>query len=158
MIIAFDNDGNFRRHQRGLSVQVGVGKRAVILSENLFMRRQGQHPGRAPVAISPCPSIVLYGAGSPLLVDYEETCRRCGLEIVAIVKNIECPSCTSDPAKVLELSAASRELFDHDVAIPLFTPGNRRKAFEEVASLGAQRFRPLIDPSAILPTAVTIER
>src|SRR4051812_16779052 len=124
MIIAFDDDGSFRRHHPGLTVQLGVGKRAIIISENLFMSRHGQRPDPARSATLP---IVLYGAGSPLLADYEETCRRSGLNVVAIVKNIECPSFALDPGKLLELSAASRELFDHNVAIPLFTPGNRRK-------------------------------
>ncbi|HEY0569887.1 MAG TPA: DapH/DapD/GlmU-related protein [Xanthobacteraceae bacterium] len=91
-------------------------------------------------------------------MDYEETCLRNGLAVVAIIKNFEGQSFASDVEKVVEVSLAGRELFRHSVAIPLFTPGHRRAALEQVISFGATRFDPLLDRTAVLPSSLSVDR
>lgn len=101
-------------------------------------------------------SIVLYGAGSPVLVDAEETCIRCGMQIVAIVQNIDGESFATHAEKVLPLVSVTQEHLSHTVTITLFTPAHRKFALDQVTTLGAKRFEPLIDPSAILPSSLEV--
>lgn len=101
-------------------------------------------------------NIVLYGAGSPVLVDAEETCIRRGLNIAAIVHNFDGEFFAIHAEKVLALADVTSKLLVHSLTIPLLTPGFRKFAFDQVKALGAKRFDPLIDPSAILPSSLDV--
>ena len=101
-------------------------------------------------------NIILYGAGSPVLVDAEETCIRCGLEIVAIVHNFGESTFAIHTEKILALSEVTLELLKFSVTIPLFTPGHRKFALDQAIAAGAKQFDPLIDPTAILPSSLKI--
>lgn len=101
-------------------------------------------------------SIVLYGAGSPVLVDAEESCIRNGLQIVAIVQNLDGESFALHAEKVIPLNSVTTEHLLHTVTIPLFTPGHRKSALDQATALGAKRFEPLLDSSAILPSSLEI--
>ena len=101
-------------------------------------------------------SVVLFGSGSPLIVDVEETCRRLNLPIVAIVKNREGADYAINAAVQISLDDTTPELFFHPVVIPLFTPANRKVALEDVRARGAGTFDPLIDPTAILPSTLDV--
>ena len=97
------------------------------------------------------PSILLYGAGSPILGDVAETCRRLGRPVVGVVQNIaEAPPVERGFA-ILRPSELTIEQLRLCMTIPLFSPANRRFAWAEAFALGARRFEPLIDPTAILP-------
>ena len=100
--------------------------------------------------------IVLYGAGSPVLVDAEETCIRQGLKIAAIVHNFDGECFAIHAEKVLALADVTSILLEHPLTIPLLTPGFRKFARDQAIALGAKRFDPLIDPSAILPSSLDI--
>ena len=47
-------------------------------------------------------SVVLFGCGSRMIVDVEESCARLGLEIAAIVKNFEGPDCALSDGRVVK--------------------------------------------------------
>jgi acetyltransferase-like isoleucine patch superfamily enzyme len=101
-------------------------------------------------------SIVLYGAGSPVLVDAEESCIRNGLQIAAIVQNFNGESFAVHAEKVIPLLSVTPEHLSHTVSIPLFTPAHRKFALDQVKTLGAKRFDPLIDFCAILPLSLEV--
>jgi len=96
-------------------------------------------------------SVVLFGAGSPLIVDYEETCERLGITIASIIRNIDCQDMASDTGKIIAVADMPRDLLALPFAIPLFSPANRRSAHLHAAALGATSFATLIDPTSILP-------
>jgi len=101
-------------------------------------------------------SVVLYGAGSPIIVDIEETCLRCGLLVKAIIDNVDGETYAIDKSKIVGATNITPELLDLSITIPLFTPAYRKFAFDQIKALGAKRFNPLIDPTAILPKSLTI--
>ena len=101
-------------------------------------------------------SVVLYGAGSPVIVDIEETCLRRGLLVKAIIANVDGENFAIDKSKIVGAADISPELLDLSITIPLFTPAHRKFAFDQARALGATRFNPLIDPTAILPKSLTI--
>ena len=102
-------------------------------------------------------SIILYGAGSPILGDVEDTCRRLGRTIEAVVQNIADAVPVEPGRRIIrhvELTAAQLKLC---FAFPLFGPANREFAWSEAVGLGARTFEPLVDPTAILPFRLTLE-
>jgi sugar O-acyltransferase (sialic acid O-acetyltransferase NeuD family) len=101
-------------------------------------------------------TVVLYGAGSPVVVDAEETCIRRGLPVAAIVRNIEGEIFARDTSKVIDLADFTPPLLAHSLTIPLFTPAHRKYARDQATALGARRFDPLIDPTAVLPASLTM--
>ena len=101
-------------------------------------------------------SVVLYGAGSPILADIEETCIRCNLLVEAIINNVAGETFACDKSKIVELNDITAQLLEHSLTIPLFTPAHRKFAFDQATGLGAKRFDPLIDPTAILPVSITM--
>ncbi len=100
------------------------------------------------------PSVVLFGAGSPIIVDVEESCTRCGWTIAAVVKNVAGPVYSGLPSLVADPGCVA--LADHPVLIPLFTPANRRHGLEHAVSLGASAFAVLLDPTSVLPRRIEI--
>jgi sugar O-acyltransferase (sialic acid O-acetyltransferase NeuD family) len=100
------------------------------------------------------PHVVLFGAGSPIIVDVEETCSRWGWRIVAVVKNVPGDIHASGEARIVEATLETR--LDHPVVVPLFSPANRRHAWHHAVSLGASTFPSLIDPTSILPRRIEI--
>jgi acetyltransferase-like isoleucine patch superfamily enzyme len=101
--------------------------------------------------------VVLFGAGSPIIVDVEETCRRTAIEIVAIIRNLDVPTVALNQHKIIDLARAAVELVQLPVVLPLFTPANRLHAREEAFTWGARHFLSLIDVTAILPESIVVE-
>lgn len=107
-----------------------------------------------PTASPDAPGVVLFGAGSPIIVDIEEACARRGWQIAAVIRNVpgevyatgEAPIIDATPALHLELP----------VLLPLFSPANRRRAWQHALALGATRFPALTDPTAILPRHIQL--
>jgi sugar O-acyltransferase (sialic acid O-acetyltransferase NeuD family) len=100
------------------------------------------------------PEIVLFGAGSPIIVDIEETCARAGWPIAAVIQNVPGDIHALGDAPVLRATPDLR--LNHPVLLPLFSPANRRRAHQDATDRGATRFPTLIDPTSILPQRVTI--
>lgn len=95
--------------------------------------------------------VVLFGIGSPIVVDIEESLHRAGLRIAAGVRNRPGPSHLSDDECILEAEELGAGLLDRPFLVPLFTPGHRQQAAREAAQLGLYRPFSLIDPSVAVP-------
>src|SRR3954452_14071337 len=67
--------------------------------------------------------VMLFGAGSPVIVDVEESCARCGWRIIAVVKNVPGDVYASDDSPLVEAGPDLR-LID-PVLLPLFSPANQ---------------------------------
>lgn len=98
--------------------------------------------------------IVIYGAGSSIVVDFEETCLRNGLDVAAIVKNHGDESWAIKAEKVVGLDRFKEAFLDYALAVALFTPGNRKFAVDQARALGASCFMPLFDQTAIIPRSL----
>ncbi len=98
-------------------------------------------------------SVVLYGVGSPIIVDVEQTCMRLGIPILATIKNIDGDDFSTRSDDTIYIDSVDAELFTHPIAVPLFTPGHRQNALKELKSRGANDFACLIDPTAIVPSS-----
>ncbi|MEJ0016214.1 MAG: DapH/DapD/GlmU-related protein [Acetobacteraceae bacterium] len=85
-------------------------------------------------------------------MEFEESCARRGWRIAAVVRNVAGPVHAEGDAPVIEVTSGLR--LDHPVLLPLFTPANRRTAWEQAVRLGAQAFPTLVDPTAILPRRI----
>lgn len=95
-------------------------------------------------------SLVLFGVGSPLIVEYEETCRRLGIVIVAAVRNRAGEVFLSPGPRLVEAGLIDAGLLEVACLCPLFTPGNRRVACEEADRLGFSFAPALVDPHAVV--------
>jgi acetyltransferase-like isoleucine patch superfamily enzyme len=96
--------------------------------------------------------IVLFGAGSAVIVEVEESCRRLGRPVRAIVQNTSDPYWAQDPTLICTLDQLDSRLFDYELMIPLFRPSNRRTALQQAVQLGARRFASIIDPTSTAPS------
>jgi hypothetical protein len=101
-------------------------------------------------------SIVLYGIGSPLLVDYEESCIRQGVAITGAVKNVAGPIYTSSTIPVYPADELPEGLVELPFVVPIFTPGRRRFAVEDAERRGFSRSFTLVDPTAIVARSTTV--
>ena len=100
------------------------------------------------------PTVALFGAGSPLIVDVEESCARAGWPVATAVRNVPGPAYSSPDVHLTDADDDTR--LDHPVLLPLFTPANRRKAWMDALARGARRFPALVDPTSILPRRISI--
>jgi len=100
-------------------------------------------------------SVTLFGVGSPIIVDIEESCRRAGWPIAMGVQNVPPPIHASDAVPIRVVTPGLR--LDGAVLLPLFSPTNRRFAWQQAVSLGATAFPPLVDPTTILPHRIAVE-
>ena len=95
--------------------------------------------------------LVIYGIGSPILGDVEESAYRAGAAIVLGIRNVAEPSRLSPEIPTCLPEDVPAELRDLPVLVPLFTPGHRQGAVGEAQSRGFARTAMLIDPTVIRP-------
>jgi sugar O-acyltransferase (sialic acid O-acetyltransferase NeuD family) len=103
----------------------------------------------------PIVRIILFGVRSPLAVDYEESCRRAGVEIVACVSVSGTPR-VFDADKVTELAD-----FHFSSDLPpfiacAFSPSRRQELTEMGIGLGLTLGQALVDPSSVIASTVRI--
>lgn len=96
-------------------------------------------------------SIVLFGAGSPLIQEYEETCRRLGASVAFGVNNYPSPAQASPALPVKEISELSADDLTLPYLVPIFTPANRKHAVAHAESLGFREAATLVDPTTTMP-------
>jgi sugar O-acyltransferase (sialic acid O-acetyltransferase NeuD family) len=101
-------------------------------------------------------SIIIYGVGSPSLVDVAESCARLRLPVAAWVHNIEGESFAPPDATVLRPADLTSELVRHAFLAPLFTPRNRYFAQAEARRHGLGRAATVIDPTAVVASSSTL--
>ncbi len=94
----------------------------------------------------PIPPLVLFGAGGPLGPELEESCRRAGLALTAILRNRAVPDFALDASLLADASSA---FAGAGFLCPLFTPAHRRIAAAEAEALGLIPAAALLDPTAI---------
>jgi sugar O-acyltransferase (sialic acid O-acetyltransferase NeuD family) len=95
-------------------------------------------------------SCVLYGIGSPLVVDYEESCARQGLAIVGAVKNVAGAVYTISAAPIYSADELPESLLSLPFIVPIFTPGRRRLAVDDAGRRGFSRSFTLVDATAVV--------
>lgn len=95
--------------------------------------------------------VVLYGVGSPIVVDFEESLSRAGITLAAGVRNVDGEAYLLDAAKVIEPAEVTERLSRLPFMIPLFTPGHRQAAATEAGRHGFREAFSLIDPSVVMP-------
>jgi len=101
-------------------------------------------------------AIILFGAWSPILGDVLETCARLGRTVVAVVQNLPDAPPSEPGLTVVRPGELSAEQLALSFVVPLFGPANRATAWKEAKALGARRFEPLIDPTAVVPTRLAL--
>lgn len=102
-------------------------------------------------------SVILYGAGSPILGDVEDTCRRLGRAVEAVVQNIAEAGPLEPGRPIIRPEALTAERLKLCFVLPLFGPANRELAWSEAVGLGARTFEPLVDPTSILPFRLSLD-
>lgn len=98
--------------------------------------------------------VVLYGTGSSLIADVEESLYRAGHRLAAGIQNRSGPNFLSVPA--LAPNELTPDMFELPFLVPLFTPRNRREAIQEAIHFGFKNPGTLIDPTSILPRNLKI--
>ena len=101
-------------------------------------------------------NLVLFGVGSSLVVEYEETCKRLGCAVVAGVRNRPGPAYLDDRARLVEAGAIPAAIKRTPCVCPIFTPRQRFVAHEEALAAGFRFAAALIDPTAIVASSATI--
>ncbi len=94
--------------------------------------------------------LVLYGAGSPLAIEAEESCARAGIEIAAAVRNVEGPVYVTGAVRVVSAADVDASLRACEVVLALFTPANRKAAYEDALERGFPGAATLVDPTTTL--------
>jgi len=102
--------------------------------------------------------LVLFGIGSPLVAEYEETCRRLGIRVVAGVRNRPGSVHLDGATPVADTGQISARLLAIPCICPLFTPANRRIARDEAAAAGFVFAHALIDPTVIVASTSSFGR
>ena len=101
-------------------------------------------------------AVVLFGIGSPIIMDFVESCQRAECFIVAGVRNHTAPSFLPDAVRHVEFSNIESELLSISCLCPLFTPLNRFKAVRQAEQRGFRFPHALIDPTAIVASSAKI--
>ncbi len=99
-------------------------------------------------------SVVLFGTGSPVIVDIEESCARRDWRILAWIKNVDGPDYPAGAGAITRATAETR--LSDPVLLPMFDPAHRARALDHARVLGAREFPVLIDPTSVLPRAIAI--
>lgn len=101
-------------------------------------------------------SVVLFGCGSRMIVDVEESCARLGLAIAAIVKNVEGPDYVLARGRVVKADDVDPSIKRCQYIVPFFTPGHRFAAQREASARGFTREATIIDPTAVIARSATV--
>lgn len=98
--------------------------------------------------------VVIYGVGSPVVVDVETSLERAGIRVVAALRNVSGEVHLLDRTTLMEPSEVTPEIRAHPFVVPLFTPANRQKAAREAIASGFVQALSLIDASVACPRAM----
>jgi len=99
--------------------------------------------------------VVLFGIGSSLTTDFDESIRRSGLKLRAGIKNREGPAYILDGSPVIDVREMPKELSALPYLLPMFTPGYRQVAMREAQSIGFTEPFTLLDASVVRPVSLT---
>lgn len=99
---------------------------------------------------------VLYGTGSALIVDFEESLRRAGIFLAAGVRNREGTCWLGDQSVGIRVEELTEDLLRLPFLVPLFVPSNRRTAWMEASERGFLHPLTLTDPTAVVPSSLRL--
>lgn len=100
--------------------------------------------------------LVLYGIGSPLAADVEESVHRAGATIALGVRNVAGDIQLAPGTPIYAPDTVPAELKDLPILVPLFTPGYRQRAAREAERHGFGAPEILVDPTTVLPRALEL--
>jgi len=100
--------------------------------------------------------VILFGVGSPIVIDFEESLQRAGISVVAGIRNRAGLSHLSEDVRILSPEDLCPELGRLPFLVPLFTPGYRQTAAQEAARYGLQHPFRLVDPSVTAPRRLEV--
>lgn len=100
--------------------------------------------------------VVFFGVGSPIAIDVEESCRRAGIEIVVGVRNVEAPVYVSPAVRVIRPADLEPEHRRCKVVAAMFTPAQRRIAFDAALEHGFTAPATVIDATASIASTTQI--
>ncbi len=100
--------------------------------------------------------IVIFGIGSPLAIDVEESCARLGIEIAAAVRNVPGASYVSDRLSVIEADAMDSALAALPFILPMFTPRHRQTALADARGRGFMHAATVLDPTSVVAASTRI--
>lgn len=98
--------------------------------------------------------MILFGARSPLVVDFEETLARCDIAVAAAVSVSGVPR-VLDRSRLVELADFVAEPGAEFLA-PAFAPMRRAELIAQAISMGLAKAPALVDPTAVLPRSIRI--
>ncbi len=101
-------------------------------------------------------SIVVYGSGSSMVVEVEETCARLGLDVVAIVKNLDGRDYALSPERIVWADDVGTEIKSLQYIIPIFTPGHRLAAFKDAERRGFKYAATIVDPTSVVAASTVL--
>lgn len=100
--------------------------------------------------------LLLYGVGSALTAEFEESCRHAGRSIVAWIGNRPGDVYCSNRDKLLTTDEITDEHKKVPFLAPLFQPSNRSVAVKEALQKGLSPAQALIDPRAMISNSISI--
>jgi hypothetical protein len=98
--------------------------------------------------------IVIYGVGSPIVADFQESLTRAGITVAAAVRNMPCEVRLLDQTPFIELAQVTAEVLAFPFLAPFFTPANRQQAAREAFGVGFRSAYSLIDPTVPRPRSL----
>lgn len=110
-----------------------------------------------PTAMTPPEHrITLFGVRSPMIVDFEETCDRAGLTVVAAVKASAHAPRLLDRAPLVELAGLSDLHRSARCVVCAFSPIRRRELVAAAQAAGLRFDGPLVDPTTVIAKSTRI--
>jgi sugar O-acyltransferase (sialic acid O-acetyltransferase NeuD family) len=94
--------------------------------------------------------VILFGIGSPLLPDCEESLHRAGIGIAGGVRNRPERSYLADDTTCWTEDDLPAAMLEHPFLVPIFTPAYRQIAAREAKALGLARAFVLVDPTSVV--------
>jgi sugar O-acyltransferase (sialic acid O-acetyltransferase NeuD family) len=101
--------------------------------------------------------IVLFGVRTPLVVDYEETCRRLGIEVAAGISVLGTPR-MSGPSRIVPIDDIAAANLGDPFITCAFSSERRKELSELALASGLKAAEALIDPTAVLPASIRVGR
>ena len=101
--------------------------------------------------------LALFGAGSRLAYEYEETCARLNIKVAFCVQNTHAPIVCGEVTAVKQLDELTSQDRETPFLVPLFTPKNRKHAVAHAKNIGFTKSVALIDPTTTLARSTVVE-
>jgi sugar O-acyltransferase (sialic acid O-acetyltransferase NeuD family) len=99
--------------------------------------------------------VVLFGVGSPVVADVEETLARLRRPLEAAIRNFAGDAHVSAAVTVHDADAVPKRLLSLPFLVALFTPAFRRRALDDARRLGFTTPATVVDPTSVLPRSLS---